>query len=64
MAAVTGRSSGLEWPIRGLNFAPAGRIGTSNRATGPVSLDFDGDGMLAILPKTRLDRLLAAWRPG
>ena len=65
MAPVAGRSEGLEWPIDGLTLAPNGRVGTSNRATGPVRLAFDGDGMLVILPKAALRPLLAAWgRPG
>lgn len=61
MAPVTGRSEGLEWPIEGLHFAPDGRVGTSNRAVGPVRLRFDGDGMLVILPKAALGALWAAW---
>lgn len=69
MAPVTGRSTGLEWPIDGLAFAPAGQIGTSNRVTASiVQLDMDGPGMLVILPRARLDAALrsllgAAWQP-
>lgn len=69
MAPVTGRSSGLEWPIDGLDFAPAGLIGTSNRVTARhVHLTMDGPGMLVILPRARLDAALrsllgAAWQP-
>ncbi len=64
MAAVTGRSEGLRWPIEGLRFAPDGRVGTSNQALGgPVRLQFDRPGMLVILPRARLrpaiDALLA-----
>lgn len=59
MAEVSGESRGLEWPIGGLDFAPGGRIGTSNRATGPVSLSFPKPGMLVILPR-RLLRVAAA----
>lgn len=61
MANVTGRSDGLEWPIAGLRFAPNGRVGTSNRATGPVRLEMDGPGMLVILPRTRLRVALNAF---
>lgn len=50
MAAVSGESAGLRWPIGGIGFAPDGVIGTSNEATGPVSLRFDRPGMLVILP--------------
>lgn len=61
MAGVSGESRGLEWPIDGIGFSPTGRIGTSNRvASGAVSLEFDGPGMLLILPRKRLDAALAA----
>jgi thiamine pyrophosphokinase len=60
MAPVTGRSTGLKWPIEGLQFAPAERGGTSNQATGPVRLDMDGPGMLVILPRNRLAVALRA----
>lgn len=49
MGGVAGRSTGLEWPIDGLVLSPDGRVATSNRATGPVTLDVDGP-LLAILP--------------
>ncbi|MCV3270398.1 thiamine diphosphokinase [Roseobacter sinensis] len=51
MGAVTGRSEGLEWPISGLDFAPDGRSGTSNRATGDLTLQIDAPAMLCILPR-------------
>jgi thiamine pyrophosphokinase len=61
MAPVTGRSEGLEWPIGGLSFAPAGQIGTSNRVVARrVVLDFDAPGMLVILPRRRLDAAIRA----
>jgi thiamine pyrophosphokinase len=68
MARVTGRSTGLEWPIAGLIFAPDGVIGTSNRVVARrVTLEFDAPGMLVILPRRRLDAairaLLSAPRP-
>lgn len=63
MAPVTGRSQGLEWPIQGLSFSPAGQIGTSNRvAARRVVLEFDGPGMLVILPRRRLDAAIRALR--
>lgn len=65
MAAVTGRSEGLEWPIDGIAFAPDGMIGTSNRVvSGRVVLHMDGPGMLVILPRNRLEAALTALRPG
>jgi thiamine pyrophosphokinase len=57
---VTGRSTGLEWPIDGLAFAPNARIGTSNRATGGILLEMDGPGMLAIVPRRALDIVIQA----
>lgn len=60
MRQVTGESTGLRWPINGIAFAPDGMIGTSNMVTeGPVSLRLNGPGMLAILPRERLDAALA-----
>ena len=64
MARIAGRSRGLDWPIDGLDFAPDGRIGTSNRVAGPVTLDLDGDAMLVILPREALDAAIAALWPG
>ncbi|MDF0594683.1 thiamine diphosphokinase [Psychromarinibacter halotolerans] len=59
MAAVTGRSRGLRWPIDGIDFAPDGRSGTSNAVSGgPVELEFDGPGMLVILPRTALTQVV------
>ncbi len=58
---VTGRSLGLEWPIAGLQFAPGGRVGTSNRVVEPhVKLMMDGPGMLAIVPRAVLSDVVAA----
>ena len=64
MGAVSGRSEGLFWPIDGIGFAPDGRIGTSNRATGPVTLAFDADRMLVMLPRDCLGASIAALAPG
>lgn len=61
---VTGRSQGLQWPIDGLTFAPDARIGTSNRVTGPLRLDLDGEGMLLILPRGGLLPLLEGLEAG
>ncbi len=64
MAAVTGQSEGLEWPIDGLEFHPAGMIGTSNRVTARrVTLAMDAPGMLVILPRVRLAAALKALLP-
>lgn len=61
--AVSGRSEGLYWPIDGIAFAPDGRIGTSNRATGPVTLEFDADRMLVMLPRDCLRAAIEALAP-
>ena len=60
-AQVTGRSSGLEWPLDGHVFAPDGFIATSNRASADVvTLTLDAPGMVAILPRKRLRAAIAA----
>ncbi len=60
LGAVRGTSDGLQWPIAGLDFAPDGRVGTSNCATGPVTLTFDAARMLVILPRQTLPMAVAA----
>jgi thiamine pyrophosphokinase len=61
LAPTRGRSTGLHWPIDGLDFTPWGMIGTSNRVTHPtVRLQFDRPGMVVILPRKRLDAAVTA----
>jgi len=60
MMPVCGTSNGLAWPIDGIQFAPGGRIGTSNRADGPVEIAMDGDGMIALFDFSDLRRVLTA----
>lgn len=60
MEPVTGRSAGLKWPIDGIAFSPADRIGTSNEVSGPMQLEFDDPNMLIILPIAALDQVMAA----
>lgn len=55
MGAVEGVSDGLEWPIRGLHFAPDGQSGTSNIATGPIELSVTAPKMLVMLPRAAFD---------
>ena len=50
MRPVMGASTGLKWPIDGLELSPGGRVGTSNRADGPVTLTVQSPGLLIILP--------------
>lgn len=60
MGAVEGVSDGLRWPISGLNFAPDGRVSTSNEATGPVHLSMTAPKMLVILPQQILELAVSA----
>lgn len=62
LTPVRGRSEGLEWPIDGLQLSPMARIGTSNRATGPVRLLPEGPGLLAMLPRDSLRQVIRAMR--
>lgn len=64
MGAVRGESQGLHWPIDGIDFAPDGIIGTSNRVSGPVYLRFNTRKMLVILPVSQLDAVLQALSHG
>lgn len=65
MSEVSGRSRGLRWPIDGLVFHPARRIGTSNEALGgPVLLEADGPGLLVILEREALDAAVMALLAG
>lgn len=60
MQPVSGRSQGLHWPIDGLRLEPGGRIGTSNRSTGPITLEADTPGLLVVLPKPCLPQVTQA----
>lgn len=65
MGRVTGRSTGLRWPIEGIRFAPDGRIGTSNEAVdGQVALRFSSRRMLVFLPRPALGAAVRALAPG
>ena len=58
---VTGRSTGLRWPIDGLDLRAGGRIGTSNEASGgEVDLQMDGPGMLVMMPRDALHAVVTA----
>ena len=64
MAELRGEGRGLRWPVDGIAFAPWGRVGTSNAATGPVEMGFGGPGMLVILPRAALRPAVRALRRG
>lgn len=60
MAEVSGVSTGLRWPIEGLNFAPATKIGTSNETIAEtIALRFDYPHMLVILPAKHFETVVA-----
>lgn len=61
MTPITGKSTGLNWPIDGLDMAPDMRIGTSNHASGPVTLAFERPGMLILLDRGALEMAAAAF---
>lgn len=61
MGSARGVSTGLEWPIEGIDFAPGGRVGTSNMATGLVTLRIEGK-MLVMLPRDALSTVMTALR--
>lgn len=62
MAAVRAtRCAGLVWDVTGMDFAPNGKVGTSNRTTGgALRLAFDRPGMLITLPLDTLDQVARA----
>ena len=59
LAPVRCASTGLRWPTGGLTFDPIARIGTSNAATGPVTLAPDAPRLLVMVPVAALDALIA-----
>lgn len=61
MGRVNGKSQGLRWPIKGLEFAPAGRIGTSNETTGPVELSLNGP-VILMVPRAYLGAAMEGCR--
>lgn len=60
LARVTGRSTGLHWPIDGIAFDPVRLVGTSNRATGACTVEMTAPAMLLILPRRLMPALAAA----
>ncbi|MDJ0630850.1 MAG: thiamine diphosphokinase [Rhodobacter sp.] len=63
MGDVRGASHGLRWELDHVPFSPTGKISTSNQTTGSlVSLSFDADKMIVILPRRHLDKALIGIR--
>ncbi|QFT60491.1 Thiamine pyrophosphokinase [Sulfitobacter sp. THAF37] len=54
LGPVSARSTGLHWPLDGLGFAPGLQSGTSNHATGPMTVEVDAPAMLMLLPRRML----------
>ena len=51
-------SKGLKYPLRGIKFSPADKIGTSNLSvSNEIEISYEGGGMLAILSKEHLEKI-------
>ena len=61
MGAVEGWSEGLRYPIGGINFAPDGRVGTSNAATGAFTVNITAPKILMLLPRAELAQVVEAF---
>ena len=60
LAPVRVQGTGLQWPVDDVDFEPQKRSGTSNRATGPVTLKTADPAMLLLLPRDCLELTLQA----
>lgn len=59
MGPVQGQSTGLRWPLEGLEFSPTGMIGTSNEVCGdPLRVTLDARAMIAMVPRTHLKAVI------
>lgn len=64
MGEVQGQSSGLKWPIDGIDFSPEKRIGTSNETVSEnVDLTFSNRNMLTFLPSKHLSEAIKVMTP-
>ena len=51
-------SKGLKYPLKGIKFSPADKIGTSNLSVSKeIEISYEGGGMLAILSKEHLEKI-------
>lgn len=64
LGAGAGRSAGLRWPLDGLDFGPVTRTGTSNAATGPVTLALEGGPWVLSLAAHALPAMMDALQNG
>ncbi|WP_300516259.1 thiamine diphosphokinase [Aliiroseovarius sp.] len=60
MAGLEARAEGLRWSFDALTMAPWDKIGTSNEVAGPVRLRADRPGLLVMLPRAALPRVVEA----
>ena len=60
LGPVSGTSTGLRWPLEGLAFDPMQMTGTSNEATGPVTLTMNDPAMIVMLPRACLGAVTQA----
>ena len=59
-AEMRAQSRGLEWPLDPHVLSPLGRIGTSNRVSGPVHIIFDRPGAVLLTPRAGLETVVKA----
>ena len=60
LGLVQGTSTGLRWPIDGLEFDLMSRVGTSNEAEGTVTLTMERPAMVLMVPRGYLPQLTQA----
>ncbi|MEL7091515.1 MAG: thiamine diphosphokinase [Pseudomonadota bacterium] len=60
LGPVSGTSKGLRWPIDGITMDPMQRVGTSNEATGPVTLRVDAPRLIVMVPRALLGAVTEA----
>lgn len=61
LGPARGRSTGLHWPVDGIEMAPDGRVGTSNRSTRPeITLAFEGAPVALLLEARAVGAMLDA----
>ncbi|MDB2407588.1 thiamine diphosphokinase [Jannaschia sp.] len=59
LGRACGRSTGLHWPVDGIEMAPASRVGTSNHSDAPdITLAFDGAPVALLLAADAIEALL------
>jgi thiamine pyrophosphokinase len=61
LGPAMGRSTGLRWPVDGIEMAPGGRVGTSNAAAAAeIEIAFEGAPVVLILEARAVASLIAA----